>query len=91
MFTHVDENTVVYGGRNENTFALGRDAVFRGTIIGGSGRKNIATVLLPAFSALAGTPGKGVTVQNTVNLIERAGTITEIVKFYRVSQIILFY
>ena len=39
-FTHVDENTTVYGGRESNTFKLNGTATFAGTIVGGSGLRD---------------------------------------------------
>ncbi len=37
IFTHVDENAVIYGGRYKNTFNFDAGATFKGKLIGGEG------------------------------------------------------
>jgi len=75
-FTHIDENTIIYAGRNENTFTM--DATvqtsggeFPGRLIGGEGRRpievNVGSVLRTIDTALGfGLPGLG--VSNTIDI-----------------------
>ena len=37
VFTHVDKNTKIYGGRYKNTFNFDRGATFQGALVGGEG------------------------------------------------------
>ncbi|MGD8475608.1 MAG: matrixin family metalloprotease, partial [Burkholderiales bacterium] len=37
VFTHVDKNAVIYGGRYLNTFNFDKDATFEGKLVGGEG------------------------------------------------------
>ncbi len=44
-FTNVDANSTIYGGGNTNTFTLGGDASFAGTLIGGTGLRPAEALL----------------------------------------------
>ena len=44
VFTHLDENTVIYGGRYKNTFNFDLGAVYQGHLIGGDGFGLVGTI-----------------------------------------------
>ena len=79
---HVDAATVIYGGRNENTFALGSGASFSGEIIGGVGLKPPSAVfqqgLLAANQLVSGPVTANLLVNNTIKFTERAGVIKDL-------------
>ncbi|MCC2638882.1 MAG: hypothetical protein K0Q68_2601, partial [Moraxellaceae bacterium] len=45
VITHIDANTTIYGGREENTFKLKDDVVVDADIIGGEGVRNLGGLL----------------------------------------------
>ena len=71
-FTHVDSNTIIYGGREKNTFALDGDAEFAGTLIGGSGIRSSILVdgvkgTIENISSLLGGSLPDFFVSNTID------------------------
>ncbi|MCA9148620.1 MAG: DUF4347 domain-containing protein, partial [Planctomycetales bacterium] len=62
-FSHVDENTTLFGGREANTFVLKGDATFDGTVIGGEGFRSwvgeLLTANAPSFGSIADAAANG--------------------------------
>ncbi len=74
-FTDVDANTTVYGGRDVNTFTVGRGVVFDGTIVGGTGIRNpkqLAT--LDNLAGAVGSLGVGLPPFTVVNQLDFSDT-----------------
>ncbi len=80
VVSNIDANTVIYGGRNSNTFQVEQNAVFAGEVIGGTGFKpfkdNLSQILeenSAGFSIPEVTDLSQLTVTNELDLTERDG------------------
>ncbi len=71
VFTDVGENTIIYGGRDRNTFSMG--VPFEGKLVAGGGLRNPAEMLLSA-DAIAGLAGLNFPPVQVVNTMDLSGT-----------------
>ena len=82
VITHIDENTTIYGGRNDNSFVPEEDVLFTGNIYGGQGFKPYLTAdgvtgFLDRVDSFLGGDFEAIIperVSNTLDVSGRSGT-----------------